>query len=164
MHLGYVNVELARDQYIKHILSVLKKLCTFAASLGLALMIENMPSNSELGYAPEEIRTIIEQVGADNLGFIYDTGHAHVSEFPDLSYLDVLGKYLWHCHLNDNHGQKDEHLAFGKGNFDFSSFFKKTINLGYQGLYCLEILFNDANDLRSYANSFDAIAKTLILQ
>jgi len=25
-------------------------------------------------------------------------------------------------------------------------------------------LFNDANDLRSYANSFDAIAKTLILQ
>ncbi|MGD9604687.1 MAG: sugar phosphate isomerase/epimerase family protein [Bacilli bacterium] len=164
MHLGYVNQDIAREVYLTHIVSVLKQLCFYANELGMSLMIENMPNDSQLGYAPEEILSIIEQVGWQNLGFIYDTGHAHVSEFPDLLYLDVLGKYLWHCHLNDNHGMKDEHLSFSKGNYDFSSFFKKTISVNFQGFYCLEMLFNDENDLRDYAKSFDEITKGLILK
>ncbi|MGD9886610.1 MAG: sugar phosphate isomerase/epimerase family protein [Bacilli bacterium] len=161
MHLGYVSIEVDRSLYLKNIVKTLKELCVYASKLDLRLMIENMPDNKQLGYAPDEILEIIKLVDLDNLGFIYDTGHAHISEFPDLLYLDVLGKWLWHCHLNDNHGHKDEHYSFGKGNYDFDAFFRKTKDINFQGCYCLEMLFDNANDLENYAKSFDEITKVV---
>ncbi len=157
MHLGYVEDHISRDIYINHIISVLNTLSDYAKKYDIKLMIENMPNIHQLGYSPDEILTIIQQVKNNNVGFIYDTGHAHVSEFPDLLYLDTLSSYLWHCHLNDNYGKKDEHQTFGKGNYDFASFFKKTHQISYSGFYCLEILYQNELDLRENAKKFDSL-------
>jgi sugar phosphate isomerase/epimerase len=157
MHLGYVNPIIERNVYFNHLIRVLKDLCAYALKLKMILMIENMPDKNQMGYAPEEILNIIKAVGTNNLRFIYDTGHAHVSEFSDLLYLEVLGDYLSHCHLNDNNGLHDQHLSFGKGNIDFQSFFLQVALRNYQGCFCLEIIFNDEFDLRENAKKFDLL-------
>ena len=51
------------------------------------IMIENMPSDMELGYSPSELLEIITKVNRSNLKFIFDTGHAHCSIYEDTSFL-----------------------------------------------------------------------------
>ncbi len=158
IHLGYVDTSKPRKEYVIHIIGVLKVLCTFAKKYGMNIMIENMPDYEELGYAPSEIRYIIDNCGMDNLKFILDTGHAHVSDYEITDYIDLLSDKLYHMHFSDNHGEKDEHLPMGKGTIDFKKVFDKLKEVGYDNLHCMEILFATSDELRAYAKDFDYFA------
>lgn len=159
LHLGYVDKEKPRKEYITHIIGVLKLLCTFASKYNMCIMIENMPTSDELGYSPYEIRDIINAVGAENLKFILDTGHAHVSEYEITDFIDVLHDKLYHMHFSDNHGQSDEHLRMGAGTIDFKKVFDKLKEVNYSNLHCMEILFATSDELREYAKDFDKYSK-----
>lgn len=141
LHLGYVNGP--RQPYIDHIIPILQTLCDYA-SFG-EIMIENMPGDNELGYSPDEIYNIIKQANRSNLKFIFDTGHANVSNFTIQAYIDKLKPLLRHVHISDNKGLSDEHKRVGLGNIDFCAFFKSI--KGYQDLICLEILYKDLDEL-----------------
>lgn len=158
LHLGYVKKARPREEYIARITGVLKDLCDYADRLGMTVMIENMPTEKELGCSPEEILDIIRRTGKPNLKFIFDIGHAHVASGPDLAYLAVLKDRLCHLHLSDNHGVNDEHRGFGSGTVDFPAFFSKLREIGYDQTFCLEILHKNEADLRSYAAEFDRLA------
>ncbi|MFA5543397.1 MAG: sugar phosphate isomerase/epimerase family protein [Bacilli bacterium] len=149
LHLGYATNNRSED--IMRIIEILKELTLYDKDI--FIMIENMPSNNELGYSPKEIRYIIDAVGMDNLKFILDTGHANVSQFTISDYLTLLKNDLYHVHLNDNKGFKDEHARIGSGNIDFKTFFKENIN--YKELYCSEIIYKDKEDLLQYALDID---------
>lgn len=150
LHLGYLHGN--REDNINKLIHILKDLCDYCEGI---LMIENMPSNNEIGYSPEEIYEIINRVGKDNLRFILDTGHANLSEYQLDDYLSLLKKYLCHLHLSDNNGLQDEHQRIGTGNIDFKSLIKNLQD--YQNLFCLEILYRDVNDLIMYSNDLDKI-------
>lgn len=158
LHLGYVKKTIPREEYLERIVKTLKDLCDYAKKLEMTVMIENMPTEKELGYAPEEILDIIVRTGKPNLKFIFDIGHAHVATGLDLAYLTVLKDYLCHLHLSDNHGIRDEHREIGFGNVDFLAFFTKLREIGYDQTFCLEILHKNEADLRSYAAEFDRLA------
>lgn len=153
LHLGYVNQTFVRDKYLEHIVPILRTLCTHAKKYQMVVMIENMPSNNELGYSPEEIKTIIEKVAMDNLGFLLDTGHANVSDYHNHEYIILLSRYLRHLHLSDNLGNSDQHGPLGKGNINFFQIISDLKNVNYQELYCLEIIYHDYHDLKK--NAFD---------
>lgn len=157
LHLGsaYENLGLSRDKLIDTLIIVLSDLCDYALKYDMKIMIENMPRETELGYGPNEILDIIKRVNKDNLKFIMDTGHAHVSSFNELDYIDILHDYLYHMHFSDNHGISDEHKPIGSGNIDFVKLFKKLNEYKYNNLHCLEILFNDYHDLINYANKIE---------
>ena len=157
LHLGsaYSELKVSRTKLIDELIKVLSDLCDFAKAYNMYLMIENMPRETELGYAPDEILDIIKRVNKDNLKFIMDTGHAHVSSYNELDYIDILHNYLYHMHFSDNHGVSDEHKPIGAGNIDFVSLFKKLNEYKYNNLHCLEILFNDYHDLINYANKIE---------
>lgn len=152
IHLGYVK-DNKRLDLITHIVPILKELCIYASSA--VIMIENMPGNNELGYSPSEILEIIQKVNQDNIKFIYDTGHGHVSEFDHEEYFKELLPYLYHIHISDNKGLKDEHGRIGSGNIDFKSIFK--ILGKYSELYCLEILYSNEQDLIQYSKDLDSL-------
>ncbi len=159
LHLGYLYSGTARQHYLNHINDVLIDLCEFASEVGIDIMIENMPSDTELGYTPDEILNIIVNTGMSNLKFILDTGHANVSAYSIESYLVKLSKYLLHIHLNDNNGVRDEHLPLGAGTINFPEFFNKIRMMNYRKLFCLEILYDTVDDLIDYANTLNKYDK-----
>ena len=152
LHLGHIDKNINRTEYYEKISIILKELCDYASKFNQIIMIENMPGNNELGYSPEELLKIINLTNKDNLKFIFDTGHAHVSEFDDFSYLYILKDYLYHIHYSDNDGTRDAHDRIGKGNYDFNNHFKILKEINYQGLHCMEILHQNADELIEIVN------------
>lgn len=150
LHLGYIHT--TREEAIVHIIEVLKELATYAYPKNL--MIENMPNDKHIGYSPDEILFIIDQVKASNIKFILDVGHAHVSPFDILDYIRLLRPYLYHFHIHDNDGSGDQHARFGKGTIDFPRFLRELKD--YQEYYCLEIIYKNDQELIENAQAFDA--------
>ena len=144
LHLGYVAD--IRENVISRMIPILQNLCDYAYPS--AIMIENMPGISELGYSPDEILMIIKKVERKNLKFIFDTGHAHVSEYTLTDYLTKLKPYLHHIHFNDNNGVRDEHRRIGEGTIDFTQVFAQLNE--YNELHCLEILYRTVDDIKLY--------------
>jgi sugar phosphate isomerase/epimerase len=73
---------------------------------------------------PEQHLLMLQELNSPAAGFCLDTGH--ISAFAKNSWQDwlpVLAK-LRHLHLHDNRGDSDEHLAVGKGTFDFAGLFR----------------------------------------
>lgn len=152
LHLGQVDKEIDRSKYVEHIILVLKDLCDYADKYQMNVMIENMPADHELGYSPLEIKEIIERTNKENLKFILDTGHAHVSSYSNEEYIELLKDYLYHMHFSDNCGQRDEHKRIGLGNIDFDKVFKKLSEVKYCELHCMEVIFKEAEELKEFAN------------
>ncbi|MDD3339313.1 MAG: sugar phosphate isomerase/epimerase, partial [Lachnospiraceae bacterium] len=78
------------------------------------------------------------------LKIVFDVGHGnYLGKDP---YTEVMhaGKELKHLHIHDNHGigpegPKDEHLPVGEGNIDYDGFAKGLLEVGYEGLYMMEL-------------------------
>lgn len=146
-----------RESLIEKSIQTVKLLCDYAYPQNI--MIENMPTDSEIGYSPEEIKHIIEKSNRSNIKFILDFGHANVSEFKGAEYIKVLKQYLYHLHINDNDESTDQHKPIGTGNVNFKELFKMIKD--YKELYCLEIIYKDHNDLISYEHDLSKITNNL---
>ncbi len=83
------------------------------------LMLEN---TYEKG--PAQHINMLTALNSPNAGFCLDTGHIMAfsqSEWQD--WLPTMSPWLGHMHLHDNHGQRDDHLGIGRGDFDFKGLF-----------------------------------------
>ena len=71
-------------------------------------------------------KTIFEAMGEEvQVGFCFDIGHHMVfSHAAQEEWLRYLGVWLSHCHLHDNLGRHDDHLAVGLGILDFQGLFR----------------------------------------
>lgn len=152
LHLGYHHPN--QDTY-PYLIPILQQLCDLFPNQ--YLMIENMPNDKHVGYAPTEIKRIIEQVNRSNLKFIYDTGHGQLSGFSFQQFYEHLGSYLTHFHVNDNRGARDDHQRIGWGIIDFVDILKTAKE--YNELFCMEILYQTKEDLIMYANDFNLIGE-----
>jgi sugar phosphate isomerase/epimerase len=88
--------------------------------LGSRLVLENVYEQ-----APEELLPLFEALAPQGVGFCLDVGHqAAFGRVPLGAWLDVLGPYLRHVHLHDNHGDADAHLGLGNGSVDLPLLFE----------------------------------------
>ena len=93
----------------------LEKANKYSEERGIIFSVENMPNK----YAyfcnnVEEHKFFIEECGSYAT---VDTGHANTSNDPE-SFFKM--KKIAYYHLNDNDGEKDQHLALGEGTFDLN--------------------------------------------
>jgi sugar phosphate isomerase/epimerase len=89
-------------------------------SLGIGMLFENTHE-----ARPDVLVRLLEALEPEGVGFCFDVGHANAfgrTSIPD--WLTTLGNRLAALHLHDNHGQKDDHLALGRGSIDFSYVFR----------------------------------------
>ncbi|MDD1722636.1 MAG: sugar phosphate isomerase/epimerase family protein [Methanothrix sp.] len=85
-----------------------------AAELDMKVAVENMVNMPAiLGRRPEEVMGIIETVDRENVGFIFDVGHANTNGNVE-DFLKYSSRMI-HVHVHDNHGDRDEHLPVGNG-------------------------------------------------
>lgn len=76
----------------------------------LTVSVENMPERfSFLANRIDELEQIREETGCM---ITIDTGHANTCENPE-EFFDL--KDICYFHLNDNNGEKDQHLTLGEG-------------------------------------------------
>lgn len=60
----------------------------------------------------------------DNFGVCLDYAHASISKVHPRVWVEKLGKYVKHIHINDNDLFSDLHLAWGDGNINRKDFYE----------------------------------------
>jgi sugar phosphate isomerase/epimerase len=135
-----------RAFYISRDIESLRELMTYGKSLGVGLMIENLPGDfnnaAQLGELLEPL---------PELGLHLDIGHANlmVGRNTTEEILTAHGKRLRHVHLHDNRGgHEDLHLPLGAGNLDLKQALRALKQCGYDGTITLEVFSPDRRHLQ----------------
>jgi sugar phosphate isomerase/epimerase len=129
-------------------LDVLKEIDRLAKDLDIYVGVENMPSG---GYALiescEEALMLMEEAQAlEKIGLTLDVGHSNtIGTYEARDYLLRASNHLFHLHVHDNNGRKDEHLAVGSGTINWASIMPLIKGLKLVGGLSIEVMnFKDA--------------------
>lgn len=120
-----------------------KKYLDWAAPYGVTLAVENLSEKRigrRFGSGPEELLELVEAVDDPALGICWDTGHAHISGINQAEALQEIGGHLKALHINDNHGEQDEHLAPMKGTIEWAPIIKTLRKIDYPGDFTYEVV------------------------
>lgn len=86
-----------------------------AADSGMVICLENLWEP-----VPDIQLELLERAAHDHLRTTLDNGHVLVfSSVSVIEWLERLGPWVVHCHLHDNMGEVDQHLAVGEGREDW---------------------------------------------
>jgi sugar phosphate isomerase/epimerase len=88
---------------------------------------------SRLVNTVSEALTVVERVGADNLGVLVDTFHANIEESRIGEALKAAGDRLFHVHLADSN-----RFVPGYGHLAFAEVWEALERIDYQGVLVLE--------------------------
>lgn len=123
----------------------LRELVAHGATLGVGVMLENVPGrfNSVAQLAP-----IFEAV--PQAGLHLDIGHCNLS-VPQSTAGELIERFahqLVHVHLHDNRGgHADLHLALGMGDIDIRRHVRELRGAGYDAAITLEVFARDRHYL-----------------
>lgn len=148
-HLSPLGKHMPDRAWEQNLLGI-QQICDHAAELDMTVAVENMPNiESLLGRTPEEILGIMENVDRENLGFVFDVGHANTNDNVD-QFLKELGDRIVHLHVHDNRGERDEHLPVRSGTVNWQNVVN-ALN-GYSGR-----LVTEARNLTQGAKSIQTL-------
>lgn len=106
---------------------------------GVRLAVEN----KQRGRGWDMVHTLDDHArvldGFPEIGACLDFGHLHTVDGDLAAYVTALGERLVHVHLHDNHGERDEHLALGRGTIPWRDALTALEERGYAGPIVLEI-------------------------
>jgi sugar phosphate isomerase/epimerase len=113
---------------------------------GLVLLLENMLPHLMFGHASDML-FLLGAIRETNVGTCLDTGHAFIS--GDLrTVVHKLSGHLRMLHVNDNHGDHDQHLAPGDGAIDWTSLMRQLRQWRFHGPLILELSDNQETPLQ----------------
>ena len=108
--------------------------------LGLRVAIEPADRyETDLLNTCAETLDFVNRLQIPNLGVLLDNGHAFVAGEKAVEVLPKLGPKLFHVHLDDNNGQRDQHLIPGDGVYDFAALITALDEAGYDGFLGVEL-------------------------
>jgi sugar phosphate isomerase/epimerase len=106
-----------------------------AGKYNITLVLENMWEP-----APAIICQLLKRIQSPYLRACLDVGHAALySRLPISAWIKEIGDDLVYMHLHNNHGDTDEHLAFGDGVLDFPELLASLRALPRPPLFSLEL-------------------------
>lgn len=111
-HPGIVH---RREKYLREmamelLIDSIKQCVEHTETLNTKISVENMPERfSFLCNQAEELERVVNECGCEAT---IDLGHANTTPYPE-EFLDI--PHIGYYHLNDNNGEKDQHLPLGEG-------------------------------------------------
>jgi len=110
------------EYYAKVLTDVLTELKAYARGRA-RLCVENV-GGFRYGLTPP----ILSRLLGGNLGLCFDVGHVNVQRpeqrAKELAFFRRHRQSIFHSHVHDNSGLRDEHSALGRGRIDFVPFFR----------------------------------------
>jgi len=106
-HFGVTGEEYA-DEKLDAAFTSLEELSIFAKQRGVEILIENIPNALS---SAERLNYFLGITHLD-LGYCFDTGHAHMMEGIDAAFL-LMRDRIRSTHIHDNDGKSDLHLFPG---------------------------------------------------
>jgi sugar phosphate isomerase/epimerase len=122
---------------MRHAADSLNEVAAHCRHAGLTLLLENMLPHLMFGHV-SDLMFLLGAIRETNVGTCLDTGHAFLSR--DLrTVVHKLSGHLRMLHVNDNHGERDEHLSPGEGAIDWISLFRQLRQWNFHGPLILEL-------------------------
>ncbi len=121
----------------------------FAAKHGVTIAIENLFDENDLQKRvrvpryladPEDLIDLVDSlhISYDNVGIVWDFGHANLMNWDQPECLEMIGKRLIATHVQDNYGVVDDHLLPYLGNIEWEPIMKTLKKIGYEGAFAYE--------------------------
>lgn len=115
-----------------------------AAKEGVGIAIENMVEHrsGDRRYAcgTEELLELVDGMNDSKLfGVCWDTGHAHLSRLNQPEALRQVGKRLKAMHVDDNKGEKDDHVLPYQGTIVWEPIMQALKEIEYEGDFTYEV-------------------------
>ena len=136
--LGSLKPEVCYDEAYRYAVESLKQLAVTAEDLGVTLAIEFV-WNGFL-FSPLEMRSLLDDVGSDRVGFYFDPGNMAVFQYPQ-HWVRILGSHLKMVHMKDWKGNALDGTwpALLKGEVDYAAVNVELRAIGYDGPYISEV-------------------------
>ena len=139
-HPGF-NVGLTKEEWFKLNKEFYEKFFPTMERCGVNLLCENSTyrNTGDMYYinSGAEMREFIEYVDHPLFHGCWDTGHANCegNQYDDIM---ALGDELYAIHYNDNHGDRDEHVAPFFGSLNHDEVICALRDIGFSGYFTLE--------------------------
>ena len=115
----------------------LRVLAEYVRDKDITICLENLSITTQ---SADDLLYIIDRVGSERIGICLDTGHLNITLKNQREFILKAGHRLKALHIADNEGQTDQHMMpFARGNIDFVEVVKSLKEIGYNGLFNLEI-------------------------
>jgi sugar phosphate isomerase/epimerase len=134
-----------REFYLKRDLESLRELQEFGDTVGVGLMIENLPGDFN---DADQLGDLLDEM--PELGLHLDIGHSNLMVPANTcgQILDRYGGRLRHVHLHDNKGgSADLHMPLGSGTVDVDEQVCILKRCGYDDTITLEVFTEDPHYL-----------------
>lgn len=123
---------------------VLSALTDYIKDTNISICLENLTNDL---HTSAPILSLIDRVcettpaAKDHLGVCLDTGHLNLfTEESQYDFIKNCGNRLRALHIADNEGKSDQHMMpYGKGNVNWNDVINGLREIGYTGLFNLEI-------------------------
>ena len=131
------DVDIPYKQKLLRNVEKIKELVDYIKGTDFIICLENLCS---IVPSVEDLLYIIKKVGGRNLGICLDTGHLNLVGGNQRDFILKAGRKLKALHIADNEGAVDQHMMpFGKGTVNIKEVFATLKEIGYKGIYNLEI-------------------------
>jgi len=124
----------------EYLIESLKQCATSNDRVTIALEPLNRYESRLLNTVAETLE-VVEAVGADNVGLLFDTFHANIEEADPAAAIGAAGSRLAHVHLADSN-----RWVPGYGHIDFHAAERALDRIGYGGAVVLEPLLRPRPD------------------
>ncbi len=129
-----IRVPKYRQMYHDGNLSFWPEFVERAEAAGIPIYLENMFDDS-----PDPMCDIVQALDSPSVQLCLDIAHAVIfSELTLADWIAAYGSHLAHVHINDCHGDSDDHLGLGMGSLDLADAFKQLRATGKPLRYVLE--------------------------
>jgi sugar phosphate isomerase/epimerase len=113
-----------------------RRLGDLAGEQGLRIGLENLMGRYR---APYELLDLIAAIDHPAIAVTFDTSHANVVGLDVPAAIREFGPTLAATHISDNDGSGDQHRTPGNGQIDWPPAMEALREVGYEGLFDLEI-------------------------
>ncbi len=130
------------DMAWKALKTSIMELLDYCENIPVSILIE--PAHrweTTLIFTVDDAIRMIGETGSDKIGICLDTGHVHINGEDFSEAIRAAGKYPLHIHIDDNHGESDEHMIPGKGTIDFRPLVSSLKKMDYRGCVSAELGF-----------------------
>lgn len=109
----------------------------YAKELGITMVVEPTPADSNLIETADDALLLSEQTGASNVKVMFDTFHALYRNEVASDYVYRMADKLHHVHIADS-----DRLPPGEGRCDFPAVLKALKEIKYDGYLSMEVGFH----------------------